>query len=421
MAMEVSEARPDGWVLPWEPDELGPCEPEALQLLAVEADPQRWLEDRPGSESGATEQSSGPCLPTTTAPQPCAQQVLPAPTERPGLSRNVVDASGRGRPKARGRQKAASTPRGSTAAARPMRSRTAERGMRREQLEKLDSFIPAHLICNAQANCAGGRSVGAGGRTLNDVLHDVVCYVRELRAESQALPASAQQQSYPARLPCPSSNGKLVLGQTASCASLVAPGMVSGEELRASLWNCDNILCAEVEIRGDEEGWIVRDYGVCAQRMWGGAPWGANSKGRPLMSLVDPADYGMLVDFWRRCGGLDVHSPDSDEAIIATSHLAHLKVFGPYTSEGSEPYDLRLLPIRSACDAAATRRMLIFGTPPPFETPSLFSIQPSSPATSALSTSSSTKTLPCSNFLRDEPNPLVMEIQVCHAICNKRT
>lgn len=60
-------------------------------------------------------------------------------------------------------------------------------------LQKLDSFVPQHKRRAAQSNGAGARSIGAQGRTLNDVLADVVEYIRTMKHDRESCSICREQ------------------------------------------------------------------------------------------------------------------------------------------------------------------------------------------------------------------------------------
>ena len=73
------------------------------------------------------------------------------------------------------------------------RSRRLEREETKNVLQKLDSFVPQHKRRAAQSNGAGARSIGAQGRTLNDVLADVVEHIRTMKHDRESCSICREQ------------------------------------------------------------------------------------------------------------------------------------------------------------------------------------------------------------------------------------
>jgi hypothetical protein len=115
----------------------------------------------------------------------------------------------------------------------------------KELLAELDRRLPLSFRSKPARNGAGVRSVVAGGRSLNDVLADVVSFVEHLRGQQ---PGRQDVQ-------------------------LAAANSASSWLVREALLSAPGLLCIEVDM-GPNEHWKIVREGRGATLRWGAAPWG---------------------------------------------------------------------------------------------------------------------------------------------------
>jgi hypothetical protein len=170
----------------------------------------------------------------------------------------------------------------------------------REQTKRLictiEQRLPPRYKSKPQRNGAGtSRSLGTGGRALNDVLKDVRTFVAEkkLRGETDSSPSSL------ATLPAPG-------GQSTS---------VCGELARAGLFSAHNLLCFEVEM-GGEQDWLISASGQGAARRWSAAQWLGDGVGHSFSQLVHRHDFFKLLTQGRQCLAASQPCPPIDVRVV---------------------------------------------------------------------------------------------------------
>ena len=167
----------------------------------------------------------------------------------------------------------------------------------------------------AKRNGAGTRSVGKKGRTLNDVLQDLVRYVAHC---TDALPVSVSESPH--------------------------------EISREMLFSARSMLSFEVEMGGQQD-WVVTSEGEGAGRLWGAAPWLGNMVGHSFSQLVHRDDFATLHVLWLRtckaCNGGRVHTYANAAPVSAVVRI--ITFMQQHASQGNlrtcsyQPFELQVL------------------------------------------------------------------------------
>jgi hypothetical protein len=180
------------------------------------------------------------------------------------------------------------------------RSRRLEREETKNVLQKLDSFVPQHKRRAAQSNGAGARSIGAQGRTLNDVLGDVVEYIRTMKHDRESCSICREQ---------PRACSKKHSAKAEQLGATHSGHLRERERMLARMLTSDDrILTAQVEIvetgtpTHRRRDWILREAsGKCAVRLWGDAcATGLKTQDYNLERLLHPHDFECLDTLWEQ-------------------------------------------------------------------------------------------------------------------------
>jgi len=242
----------------------------------------------------------------------------------------------------------------SLAAAALLRKRRAalERDHSKNLVASVERMIPHEHRSKPTRNGAGSRSVGGGGRALNDVLHDLIAYVKVLQQD--------RQRNVP-------SDGSLSNARTPSYQDLDSDSPSknctqhsNGDILvKDVLFSARDLLCLEVEI-GGEQDWLIRAAGHCAARYWGAAPWLGDLTGHSLSQLVHRHDFESLQTLGHECCSPFYTATPSQMRIVtfATTPLGTQQVL----TCRYQSFELHLHPLQSAEVASSSiRRFLLLG------------------------------------------------------------
>jgi len=210
---------------------------------------------------------------------------LPPP---PASSRGVQQGEG-AQPAARaraGKAKAKKEAGGPAEKGEPRRrNRVIATAQRRDQrarqnalVTELDSILPVNFKGKRSANGAGNRSLGAAGRSLQDVLRDAIEQVR-----SWHFHRAAQASLYPAQDP-----------------PLSAAVELGSSVFRHGIQNSQTLAALQVSI----PGWEVMSASLGAKHFFGSMPF-LGIVGQCLLNgFVHPDDEGELEVLWERaCAG----------------------------------------------------------------------------------------------------------------------
>jgi hypothetical protein len=210
----------------------------------------------------------------------------------------------------------------------------------REQTKHLVSAIEERLPDSCKSgpsrNGAGKRrSLGGSGRTMNDVLQDVIAFVAARKDKPEVRPAvsvsppavkteedasfasstTASSTSTPgACSPCP---------RAASHPPSVGSGAVCVDIVRSGLFSAHGLLCLEVEM-GGEQDWLICAVGRGAARRWTAASWLGEGVGHSFSQLVHRHDYATLLALGDQCVAhqpwpIDVRVVTFDKVLLGDS------------------------------------------------------------------------------------------------------
>ena len=154
--------------------------------------------------------------------------------------------------------------------------RHAESQKRKRQKEvviALDKLLPETYRSDPVKNCAGRRSLGMEGRSLQDVLVDTVKCLRAMRARDEA--------------------GDADTGSPAT-EDEHTPATVSGATIRDGLKSSHSLAVMELEM----PSWTVLSLSPAAQELLGDTPWGSCEGQCLVNSIVHHEDVSILEDIW---------------------------------------------------------------------------------------------------------------------------
>ena len=140
-------------------------------------------------------------------------------------------------------------------------------------IAKVEVLLPREFTSVPKRNGAGKRSVGSSGRSVNDVLSDLLRCIRYLRGMGTS------------SRPCT----RAVTVKKEACPGVDTVNLFSiGTE---ALMMSHNMLVVEVKV-GAQDNWIIARGGECAEKMWGSvAPWQGSCVGHSMSQLVHHNDF----------------------------------------------------------------------------------------------------------------------------------
>jgi hypothetical protein len=216
----------------------------------------------------------------------------------------------------------------------------------REQTKRLictiEQRLPPRYKSRPQRNGAGtSRSLGTGGRALNDVLKDVMTFVAEkkLTAETDSSHTSL------ATLPGPGGHS------TSLC----------GELARDGLFSAHNLLCFEVEM-GGEQDWLISASGQGAARRWSAAQWLGDGVGHSFSQLVHRHDFFKLLTLGRQCLAASQPCPPIDVRVVVFDKVSWGENLERILTCRYELFTLHAHALPSNSPTSACR-ILVLGTP----------------------------------------------------------
>ena len=135
-----------------------------------------------------------------------------------------------------------------------------------------DEILPKTFQSSPSPNGAGGRAVGAQGRSLHDVLNDTVRYFKHIRQD----------------------------------ALHKAHGVERAEAVKGSLTSAKSLLCVEVE-GGKGDSCTITGLGEGAKSFFKHSPWGdaighsiAHSINQPFIVLTETKFSYRYIPVWAR-------------------------------------------------------------------------------------------------------------------------
>ena len=216
----------------------------------------------------------------------------------------------------------------------------------REQTKRLictiEQRLPPRYKSKPQRNGAGtNRSLGTGGRALNDVLKDVMTFVAEKKLKAET---DSSHSSF-ANLPAPGGHSTSVCGELA----------------RDGLFSAHNLLCFEVEM-GGEQDWLISASGQGAARRWSAAQWLGDGVGHSFSQLVHRHDFFKLLTLGRQCLAASQPCPPIDVRVVVFDKVSWGENLERILTCRYELFTLHAHAWPSNSPTCA-RRILVLGTP----------------------------------------------------------